>query len=527
MTPEPPLPEPPSSGPPGAGPAPGGPPKSLRGRVSAGLAWLTIDTCGRMVAQSIAQFVLAILLVPADFGLIAMARTVVTVGNIVERGGLHTLLVQRHAEFRRWVTPVFWIGSVLGLGSALAILALAPVAMWFYGEPGLLGLLAVLALTPLIEGHGVTGRASLQAQLKFRQLAMIALSSGIVLSGLTIVFAALGFGVYSFVIPMPIAAAFRITLLLWFGRPPVRLRLDLHEWRNLRRDVWHLLTANIVVKLTEQMDKILLGRFAEAKILGFYQFAFMISVANFRLFGKNLDRVLVPSLSHLQSDPQRSIRAYLAAASSLLVVGTPLCWTLAGCAEPLIRLINYDKWAPAIPVLQLLAIGMSLRVAYFSSASLIKSQGRFSLFQKITIANAIVFATAVGIGAWYGGAVGTAIGFVGTAGTFGPLIVWLAIRHGGGTVGDVVRLYVPPALMSVASVVPAVLLARTVPDDWRVVGPICEILLTGLVAAAIYAILAWTFVRPTCRTILEQVRQLADRIRGRRAPADTPPAPDG
>ncbi|HVF10908.1 MAG TPA: oligosaccharide flippase family protein, partial [Abditibacteriaceae bacterium] len=120
--------------------APSGPAAQapLLGRKTArGFAWLVAQTLGTRMASAVEQIILAWLLLPQDFGLVALAYTVTQFIDIVQQAGLRDVLIQRQAHFNYWANPAFWMSAVMGLAASLLMAAAAPLAASLYKAPQL------------------------------------------------------------------------------------------------------------------------------------------------------------------------------------------------------------------------------------------------------------------------------------------------------------------------------------------------------------------------------------------------------
>src|SRR5687768_3960266 len=129
---------------PAVGAAPSTP--SLGRRTLGGFVWATANTVVSKLLGLLGQIVLAKLLLPEDFGLVAMALTVAAFVNIVRDAGLQQVLVHRGSEFPRWAGPAAWMSGTLGVGAMLVMAAAAPLAAWFYQRPELSPLILLLAI---------------------------------------------------------------------------------------------------------------------------------------------------------------------------------------------------------------------------------------------------------------------------------------------------------------------------------------------------------------------------------------------
>jgi PST family polysaccharide transporter len=372
----------------------------------------------------------------------------------------------------------------------MLIAVAAPIASFVFQAP-VTGLLLILALVAPIAAAGVPPQARLQNELRFRALATIDVSSTALLVVLQILFACLGFGAYSWIIPQPIRMLYR-TAAMWMLAPTrVRRSPQFRRWRHLMPDGVRLIMSDLLRTMVYQGDYMMLAFFFSTTVVGVYFFAFRLSTQTMQVLTLNLARVLFPALSSLQLEQNRQRAAFLRAASALATVGLPVCLLQAVLAQPVVYLLFEEKWYPAIVVLEVLALAMPLRLLLDISESMIKAQGRFRMFLRLSAAYSVTFLALV-----YAAAVladeETASVLVAAAVAvslliFGPLHVYLAIRPAGGTWRDVLGVYAAPGASAVFAVGLGWGLARLVPaEPGRNLGQVARLLVTSLTTVVVY-----------------------------------------
>lgn len=444
-----------------------------------GFFWLLSQALGSKLVTMVGQVILARILAPEHFGLIGLAYTVTAFASLIQQAGLREILIQRQVHFARWANAAFWMSLSLGCFAAVVMAALAPVAAWMYEDPRLIGLVLLLAATAPFTALDLVPDAKLSSELKFRYLAVVKWVTAVGTMALSIVFAYMQMGAYAFVLPVPIMTAIRLAMLWGAARPPVRKRMQIGRWRYLLNDSAMLLLANFFIMLTWQGDYMILGVMHDPKTVGIYFFAFSLSIQTMQVFTSNLAGVLFPALSRLQDDPVHQTGAFLRAAGMLAVIGIPLCLLQAALAGPVMSILFNSWWLPAIRVLQLLSIGMAIRLVASPGGSLLQAQGRFRTYLIINAINAIVFLGLVYAGArlgenppawlmWVARDLYAAVFVAGAVmiyfGLIGPVFLYVAIRGGGGRVADVWRVYAGPVAAAILAVAPAVWLARQLPQ---------------------------------------------------------------
>ncbi|HEV8292754.1 MAG TPA: lipopolysaccharide biosynthesis protein, partial [Tepidisphaeraceae bacterium] len=447
---------------------------TLAQKTVSGFFWLTAQTLGSKLVNMVGQVILARLLLPEAWGLVGEAYAITAFAILIQQAGLREILIQRQDHFRRWANPAFWMSLTLGCMGALVMVILAPVAAWMYEDSRLLGLVLLLALSTPFSGLDIVPDARLTTELRFRYLAWVKWLTAVGTMGLSIVFAKCkpGWGAYAFVLPLPIITLLRLALLWSAARPPIRLHLHFRRWKYLMNDSVTLFLANFCNTITWNGDYIILGIMHDAKTVGIYFFAFNLATQTMQVFTQNLIGVLFPALSKLQDNIAHQTRAFLRATELLAIIGVPLCLLQAALAGPAINILFNSWWQPMIRVLQLLSIGMAVRLVASPGGALIQAQGRFKTYLITNAINVVVFLMMVYAGSWLGkqeihhylasgnvaaasllpAARNVAAAVMGYFALIGPIFLYVAIRPGGGKWRDVWHVYFAPTVASLIAI---------------------------------------------------------------------------
>src|SRR5262245_9378954 len=248
--------------------------------------------------------VLARLLEPADFGLVGMVTAITGVLGLFKEFGLSTATVQRATITDEQLSTLFWINIVVGAILGLASLAIAPLVAAFYHEPRLFLVMTVLGSGFLFNAAGVQHAALLQRQMRFTTLAVIEVFSLLISSAISIALATRGYGYWALVawsVTLPLAS----TLLTWLqsGWLPGRPRLNTGI-RSMMRFGSIVTLNSLVVYVAYNLDKILLGRFWGAEIVGIYGRAYQLVTLPTEFLNAGTGSVAIPVLSRLQDDTE-------------------------------------------------------------------------------------------------------------------------------------------------------------------------------------------------------------------------------
>ncbi|MFN0133551.1 MAG: oligosaccharide flippase family protein [Phycisphaerales bacterium] len=467
-------------------------PTGVARQTARGFTWLAMQSIGEKFVTIGGQFVLARLLAPQDFKLVALTYTITTFAALLQQAGLSQVLIQRARRFHLWSTPAFWMSLVIGIVAAGATVAAAPLAARFYAEPALVGLLLVAAIQLPINGLMTVPDARLRADMRFRFLATLGLAAIACTMLLSVIMAAMGFGAFSFIIPPAIVALPRAAALWWFVRPVVRRRPRLRAWRFLLTDSTFLLLASIAMMATYQGGQAILGRMYPAlAAAGIYYFAWNLSDQSLRLLVNNLAGVLFPALASLRDHPERQAAAFLRATRALVIVGLPLCLLQAVVAGPLIRVFFGHKWDEAIPVMAALCVGMSARLVHGPSESLLQARRRSGTLLVVGVCFATVFLGSVWLGAHLAGPLHAATGAAIAAGIclalLGPVILRVALESTPNAWSQIARVYAAPTAAAIGAFGPTYALVSFMPTT--LVGDIASIILAGVVSSILYTAL--------------------------------------
>ncbi len=425
---------------------------AIGGRVKRGFAWMFAQTLGNKLISMLAQVALARLLAPEDWGAVGMVLAFTTLVQVLNDTGVRDILIQRQRRYSLWVTPAAWLAGTCGLLACVLILVAAPmVSVWVYDEPTLTTMMWALAPVPFIDALAGVSQAKIQIDMRFRAMAIIAGAGSAGQSVASVIFAAMGFGAWSFILARLILS---ISICAWswalsgvkVGRRPM-----VRRWKYLVGDSLRLIATGVLMLLAFQAGNIMLGIFHGKKEVGSYFFAYMFSISILIPISISVSQVLLPSFARIKDDAERLRRAFVRAAATLAMVIDPLTLWAAAVSTPLVHLLFGHKWDHSIFVLQVLSMAMAVKCGELISMNLLKSQRRFGTVLAFQVVAAGLMLTSVGIGAWHGGAHDAAIGFLVAAAIQGPLALILALRVTHDSARRILEVWATPLAMGVVS----------------------------------------------------------------------------
>ncbi|MEE9268780.1 MAG: lipopolysaccharide biosynthesis protein [Candidatus Krumholzibacteria bacterium] len=327
----------------------------LRGRSVRGGA-LTIGNQGaKFILTLVSIAVLARVLTPEDFGLIAMVMAIIGFIATFKDMGLAMATVQRHDITHAQVSTLFWINLGASLLIMAATAAAAPLFAWLYDEPRVRAITVALAATVIFSGLIVQHQALLRRQMRFGAIAVIEITA-MTIGLMTAVLCALsGLGYWSLVL-MPIVKEIVTAAGVWIacgwrpGRPARRSGV-----RVLLSFGVHLTGFNLLNYFARNLDKVLIGRYYGASPAGLYSKAYQLVLLPIQQIGVPLTAVAVPTLSRLQNQMER-FRAYYRRGVLLAVTaGMPIIAFLFVDANRAVLTVLGDQWLESVAIFRVLA----------------------------------------------------------------------------------------------------------------------------------------------------------------------------
>jgi PST family polysaccharide transporter len=431
----------------------------------------------RVVVQFGSVVVLARLLVPEDFGLVAMVTAVIGLADLVRDLGLSTAAMQSPTLSEGERDNLFWANLLIGLGCSLLVVAATPLIVLLYDEPRLTGI--VLALAPVFALSGFTTqfRAGLARQMRFKALGFSELGGQAVAAAVAIALAVAGFGLWALVVQQVLtAAAVAVICVVLAGWWPGLPRRSVSIRRFLRFGVGVFGTESIGY-LTKNVDNIAIGAVYGAAPLGLYSRAYQLMRMPLQQINAPLNNVVLPVLRHVQRDDREFLR-YLGRAQLVLVYTTTVVFAvLGGLAEPVVLVLFGDVWVGVAPILAVLAVAGVFRAAAGIPWWAYLARGKSGALFRQRLVTGLLGVVAILAGVPWG-AVGVATGVA-----VGAVLAWvIGLWHVGRVTGLNTRPLLAHALKVVVLVgVPtaaAAFVGTLVP--WH---PLLQIVVGSLLAA--------------------------------------------
>lgn len=421
-----------------------------------------IDFLFRLISLA----VLARLLVPEHFGLIAMVTAVTGILEAVKDLGLATATIQRHDITHRQVTNLFWVNALAGILFASFFCAASPMIANLYHDDRLVRITIAISMVFVWSGLSVQHEALMCRQMMQGELAFIRLLASVLSTILAIALALADWGYWALVW-REVSRATMVTLGLWMRCPWIPgLPTTRAGTRSLLRFGRDLSYANFFYGVITNIDKLVVGKLFGATTLGGYR------LAN-QLIATPIDQLIVPvnstahaGLSLLQRDPVRYRRYFEKVTFLVGLCSMPIAVFSMVYAEELTLVLLGQKWIGAAPFFLIFAASAFIRPVLGIAGVVLISCGQSRRLLTMTIATNLFFLLLVGIGSRWG-AIGVAIAHVATPALLLLPNLWFAFAQSPVTIGAFFRAIRTPLVAS--SLMAAALIAfhAVVPGDGR------------------------------------------------------------
>ncbi len=338
-----------------AAPKPG---STLTGQTISGLKWSYLSTVLVFVMQTAVTAVLARLLTPSEFGVVAMALVLLRFAQYFAQMGAGQAVVQKPALSERDVHAAFTSAALIGLAFCALIVALAPLATaLFPGTPGVVAVMRVMSLTLVVGGLTATTQGLLRRRFAFRAIALTEIGSylfGYALVGLALAFS--GFGAWSLVGASLAQGALVVVAYTSFCRRDIGLGLDRGSLKAIYAFGGRVSLIGFAEFMGTNLDTLWSGHYLGPRATGLYTRATSLATVPLLLLVTSLSRVLLPGYSRIQFERERLRSLYLVTLTVVAAIIFPIAWGVAGAAHEVIGALLGPQWTAAVPVLVVLSL---------------------------------------------------------------------------------------------------------------------------------------------------------------------------
>ena len=477
----------------------------LRKQAFIGAKWTATSSALVAMLQFAQLAVLARLLQPVDFGLMALVVVVLQFFQTYADAGMSSAIVHRQDVTPEQLSSLFWLNALVGLAMCVALFLAAPYVAAAYGTPELQPLARLASCALLVLPISQQLSTLLQKDLRFGAMAAADLLSALSAAAVAVSLAWAGRGVESLVWGQLAGGAARIATLisLVFPRWRPSLRLQRGDLAGYLPFGLYQMAERTVNFLGANVDKLMIGGMLGTHALGLYNVAYQLVMRPVQIVNPVLTRVAFPLFAKVQDDNARLRAGYLDAIRIIAMLLFPLYMGIIVLVHPFTSVVLGSGWDAAAPTLQILCVLALFYALGNPLGSLLLAKGRVDLGLYLNVWRTGLFAVAIFLGV-SGGPAGVAAALVVTIAVFvfpvGFWVRWLLVRM---RPGEYFAAFVP-ALVAASIMALALLAVRAM--AFQLPGALQELVVLAAVGAVVYLAIILPWQRSFCGRIAAAFR---------------------
>jgi teichuronic acid exporter len=369
---------------------------------SKGVFYVSIARYSGILISIIIGSILARLLTPEEFGIVAIVTVFIVFFNLLSEFGIGPAVIQNKQLSEKNVQAIFTFSLIIGLLLATTFFLFAPSIATFYNEPELKSICRWLSVIVLVQSMRVVPNALLQKNHQFKFLSIITvtiqLSSGII----AILLAYWGFSYYALVIRSIVASV--SSFIIFFVFAPIRMKvyLDFESLKKIYAFSSFQFMFNFINYFTRNADKLLIGKFLSTASLGYYEKAYTLMLLPVGSLTDVITPVLFPILSNYQHDKKYVFDIFCKTVRVLAFIGFPLSVFLYYSSSELIYFVFGKQWTDSIPVFRILSLTVGIQIVFSSSGSIYQSLNRTDLLFYSGLLGSFIMVGSISYGVFVG-----------------------------------------------------------------------------------------------------------------------------
>jgi len=341
--------------------------------IAHGVGWMLLFKVAERSLGIVSTLVLVRLLAPDDFGMVAMAQSVIVMVQLLAAFGFDVALIRDRAATDEHYHTAWTLNVALGALISVIVLALAVPIAHFYGKPELVWVVCLLSLTSLFAGLENIGVVAFRKELRFRSEFVYQIGRKLVAIAVTLPLAWLLRSYWALVAGTLASAV--ATMVASYYAHPFRPRPTLAKARELLEFSRWLLVGNAVAFVRERSSDFFIGRLSGPAALGTYSISYEISNLPTTELSAPINRALMPGFSALAGDAAVLHRTYLQAFGLLMLLAVPAAVTVFVLADLIVPVLLGTRWLDAVPLIRVLAIAGIFQAMQSSCATALIATG--------------------------------------------------------------------------------------------------------------------------------------------------------
>lgn len=375
---------------------------NIKSKAINGMMWSSGGSFAFQIIRILTQIILARLLWPEAFGLVALVMAFVSVANYLIENGLTLFLIRKQKLEENDAFSLFIANMIFAIIIVIVFVLGSPWISVYLNEPSTKMLLVVSSSAIVFNAYGSVHKAMLTRDLQFRGQTMSMLVASIV-SGIIAVTASLfNFGVWSLVIYNVSFQLIQTILLTQIYHLSLRGKIDRQFLKEAIIYSWKLMLSGLIHTVYENIFNLIMGALFSVSALGYYSNALKIRDGAAQTLTDAIQKVSFPVLSKLQDQKDSMLETSRRILKLSIFIIYPILIGLAATSESIVKVVFNEQWIDMIPIMQILAINGLMIPLHKVNLNILTVIGRTDLYLRLEILKKIVAFITISIALWYG-----------------------------------------------------------------------------------------------------------------------------
>ncbi|WP_322354042.1 lipopolysaccharide biosynthesis protein [Paratractidigestivibacter sp.] len=362
----------------------------LKKKTVSSLIWKLFEQSASSFVSLVVQIVMARLLAPDEFGMLAIMLVFVNVGNVIVQSGLNTAIIQGPDVTERDYSTVFWMSFVVSLVLYVIVFAAAPAIAAYYAMPSIVAPLRALVLILIVNAYNSIQEAVVARALEFNKTARATVIAGVTSGALGIISAVAGTGIWALVVQQLLFQVVKsIVLAVQIPWKP-RFLFDAGRARLLFSFSWKLLVSGLLEQGYQSLSDLMIGKVFDSSSLGFVSQGKKYPQALGLMLDGAIQPVMLSAVARVQDNKENVKRLARRALKTSTFLIAPSMVLFAFVSKPIVLLLLGEKWLACVPYLRMYCFVYALLPVHTTNLQVLNGVGRSDLYLRLEVIKKII-----------------------------------------------------------------------------------------------------------------------------------------
>lgn len=346
---------------------------SVKNELLSGVTYIAVAKYSGIFVQLVVTSLLARLLVPEDFGIVAIATVIIAFFNILSDIGIGPAIIQNKELGKEDLSNIFSFTVYIGVTMALVFFLLSYAVAAYYGNKTLVPVCQLLAIPIVFQCANIVPLNLHYKEKRFKLISQTTLAVQVVAGAMSMMAALMGWGLYALILSQIVSACLLFVVYYWRVRLHFSFKPSFLSLKKIMSFSVYQFLFNLLNYFSRNLDKLLIGKFVGMAPLGYYEKSYRLMMMPLQNITFVINPVLQPIFSNFQNDYETLVNKYLKLLSALAYIAFPVTVAIYFLSEELILLLFGNQWVEAIPVFKILSVSIGVQILNSTTGSIFQS----------------------------------------------------------------------------------------------------------------------------------------------------------